>query len=122
MEDQAAVLIATCSPEIRALAVAARDRLRELLPDASEEVDTSARLIAFTYRPGTYKGLIVAIALHQAHVNLMFARGADLLTQDPTALLEGTGKKARHVKLTDPHRLTDPDLATLIRAAAALTT
>ncbi|MFI6533682.1 DUF1801 domain-containing protein [Nonomuraea sp. NPDC050547] len=119
MEDQAAALLATCSPEIRTLAGAARNFLRRLLPDAQEEVDEPARLIAYTYQPGTYKGLIVAIALHQAHINLMFARGADLLTQDPTALLEGTGKKARHVKIATESRLSDPDLATLVTAAAA---
>ncbi|MFI6292587.1 DUF1801 domain-containing protein [Nonomuraea sp. NPDC050790] len=121
MEDQAAALLATCTPEIRTLAGATRDFLRRLLPDAHEEVDEPARLIAYTYQPGTYKGLIVAIALHQAHINLMFARGADLLTQDPTALLEGTGKKARHVKISTEAALSSPDLASLVTAASTLT-
>ncbi|MBI5671023.1 MAG: DUF1801 domain-containing protein [Chloroflexi bacterium] len=34
---------------------------------------------------------------YQNHVNLGFARGVSL--PDPAGLLEGTGKKARHVKL-----------------------
>lgn len=54
-------------------------------------------MIGYTYKPGTYKHLIAAIAPHTRHVNLMFAVGAVLLDDDTTGLLQGTGKKARHI-------------------------
>jgi hypothetical protein len=46
----------------------------EVIPDAVEESDRSAKLIGYTYQPGTYKHLIAAIAPHSGHVNLMLRR------------------------------------------------
>lgn len=79
-----------------------RELVVEVLPEAIEEPDLSAKLLAYTYQPGTYKHLIAAIAPHATHVNLMLAKGADLLDSDPHELLEGTGKKARHIKFRSP--------------------
>jgi hypothetical protein len=53
----------------------------------------------------------------KAHVNVGFFRGAEL--PDPQALLEGNGKRMRHVRLA-PDRRVDPEaLKTLIEAAYA---
>ena len=53
----------------------------------------------------------------KAHVNVGFFRGAEI--SDPDALLEGTGKYMRHVKLM-PERDVDPTaLAKLIATAYA---
>ena len=54
-------------------------------------------------------------AVHATHVNLGFYRGADL--DDPAGLLQGSGKRMRHVKLK-PGEETDEDaLEALIVAA-----
>lgn len=121
MEDQITGLLSTCSPEVRELATAARALIREVIPDAREEVDTSARLIGYTFQPGTYKGLITAIALQKDRVNLMFGKGVELTANDPGGLLEGTGKLARHIKVRDLDRLADPGVRVLLTEAAALT-
>ena len=44
-------------------------------------------------------GFVCAIVLHKDHVNLQFARGTEL--KDPAKMLEGTGKKMRHIKIYD---------------------
>ncbi len=43
--------------------------------------------------------ICIAIVLHNDHVNLQFARCTEL--KDPAKILEGTGKKIRHVNIYD---------------------
>src|SRR2546429_7883834 len=84
--------------EVRELAMRARELMRELLPDAAEEIDTKPPLLGYTYRPGTYKGLILAIMPQKGYVNVVFSKGVELLELDSAGLPEGTGQVARHVK------------------------
>jgi hypothetical protein len=51
-----------------------RALLHDVMPDALEEFDTSAEMLAFTYQPGTYKGLIAAIVPQKEYVNLMLSK------------------------------------------------
>ena len=120
-DDAVTDLLATYDPSIRDLARRASALVREVLPDAVEELDTSAKLIAYSYLPGTYKGLILAVAPQRRYVNLMFSKGVELSEIDAEGLLEGTGKLARHVKLSSPEDLQTPALRDLIEAAAART-
>lgn len=114
-------LLVDASPVVRELAVRAAELIRGVVPDAAEEVDGPAKLLGFTYLPGTYKHLIVAVALHAAHVNIMFARGAELVEIDGSGLLEGTGKRARHIKVREAQTLSNPGVRALLEAAAART-
>jgi hypothetical protein len=57
------------------------------------------------------------IALHSKHVNLGFYRGAAL--KDRAGLLEGSGRKLRHVKIRDAALVRDPAIAALLREAIA---
>lgn len=50
-----------------------------------------------------------------AHVNVGFFRGAEL--DDPAALLQGSGKFMRHVKLRPGEEIDETALAALIEAA-----
>jgi hypothetical protein len=88
-----------------------------VLPDAIEQLDQPAKLIGYGV-DRTYKGLICGIALHKAHVNLMFARGTEL--PDPAGLLAGTGKRARHVKIAHPDDIDPPALRAVLQAAVEL--
>ena len=54
-------------------------------------------------------------AVHAAHVNIGFYRGADL--SDPAGLLEGSGKRMRHVKLRPGDEIDEGALEALIVAA-----
>jgi hypothetical protein len=51
----------------------------------------------------------------RAHVNVGFFRGAEL--PDPKGLLEGTGRRMRHVKLRPAEEVDAMALTTLIRTA-----
>ena len=119
--DAVTELFAPYPPEVRELAVRARALMRELLPDAAEEIDTKPPLLGYTYRPGTYKGLILALMPQKSYVNVVFSKGVELLELDSAGLLEGTGKVARHVKVRDADRLDHPGLRALVTAAAART-
>ncbi|HSK90092.1 MAG TPA: DUF1801 domain-containing protein [Euzebyales bacterium] len=114
-------LLAPFSPDVRQIALDLCALVRDVVPDATEEVDPSARLVAFTFIPGTYKGLFAAVALHRSHVNLMFSKGVELLGVDTSGLLEGTGKRARHIKFGERARVDTPDVRALIASAAKRT-
>lgn len=117
-ENELRALLAPFHADVQQLALAVCTLVRETVPDAVQELDQSDKLIGFTFRPGTYKGLIVAVALHRSHVNLMFSKGVELLELDSSGLLEGTGKQARHIRFADAERLADPAVRRLVRAAA----
>ena len=57
------------------------------------------------------------VGIFKAHVNIGFFQGAAL--KDPAKLLEGTGKRMRHVKLKPGHALDVAALDGLIGAAYA---
>ena len=58
------------------------------------------------------RDLLFAIAPHRQHVNLQFADGA--LLPDPGSLMEGTGKRIRHVKCRTPEDAARPALRALV--------
>ena len=110
--------LAGYSDEIQALTSQVRDLVLEVYPTAIEQVDPPSRIIAYG-KDRTYQGLICAIAPQRKYVNLMFARGTELA--DAEQLLEGTGKRARHVKVRSPEDVEKPGVRTLLKEAVALT-
>ena len=114
--------LAALDEPVRTLVARLRDAVRETLPALAEEADPKDRLLGYTTAPGTYRGLVVAVVAHRAHVNLMFARGAELAGNgdDPHGLLTGTGKKARHGTARSTADVDHPGLRDLIAAAGRL--
>jgi hypothetical protein len=55
------------------------------------------------------------IGVHGSYVNLGFYHGASL--DDPARLLEGNGKRLRHVKIHNATEVKNPALAALLREA-----
>jgi hypothetical protein len=64
------------------------------------------------------KGYVCAIVIHKDHVNLQFARGIEL--DDPERILEGTGKKIRHVKINNTKEINSDKLKNLVVEAVNL--
>lgn len=93
---------------VRPIAAAARELLDEGLPKARQA-------IKWGYPTWVGAGNVVALADHGEHVNLQFYRGARL--PDPSGLLEGTGKRMRHVKLRHARDVRTPGVKALVRAA-----
>jgi hypothetical protein len=120
-DDAVTSILDPFAPEVRELALAARDLVRSLLPDAVEELDARDRLLGYSFIPGTYRGLAVAIAPQRSYVNLMFSKGVELTAIDAKGLLQGTGKVARHVRIQRREDLDEPELRKLIQAAAERT-
>ncbi len=107
------------NPEVRQIAQKARLLILSVMPGAIEQVDPPSKIIAYGF-DRTYAGLVCAIAPFTAHVNLMFSRGAAL--PDPAGLLDGSGKRARHVKLKTLADVDHPGVRALLETAVAWAT
>lgn len=84
------------SPAVAEIARALRVAVLEAFPDAIEWFDPGNGLLAFG-STRTMRDLFLAIIPHKAHVNLQLVDGVDL--PNPGSRIEGTGKRARHVKV-----------------------
>ena len=104
-------------PEVRDLALGARELILRLAPEACEKVYVGWKTIGYS-RAGGMKDQFCAIGPQGTYVSLYFNRGADL--PDPSGLLEGTGKKMRHVNIRAAREIRSKPLASLIKAAARL--
>jgi len=106
-------LLSEHSAELQAIERALRAAIRSEAPDLVEQVDFGNKLIAFG-RSMKMRGLLFAIIAHQTWVNLQLADGADL--PDPHGVIEGTGKRIRHVKVRSAEMAGDPRVRDVIRA------
>ncbi len=87
--------LGTLAPDVADIARALRAAVLEQLPGAIETFDPGSGLLAIgTGR--SLRDLQFAIVPHTAHVNLQLVDGVDLPNHD--GRIEGTGKRARHVK------------------------
>jgi hypothetical protein len=100
-------------PELQAIEHALRALIRNAAPEAVETVDFGNKLIAFGWSM-KMRDLLFALICHKSWVNVQLADGADL--PDPTDIVEGTGKKIRHVKVRSLEEVARPALHELIRA------
>ena len=115
-----APLLESHSDEVQAIFLAVRALVRDVMPDAEEALDLPDRVLAFGYGPPggvRMRGLAIGLIPHSAHVNVQLADGADL--PDPAGIVEGTGKRIRHVKCRDLADVARPALRALIEAQAA---
>ncbi len=102
------------SQPVRNLSLQLRDLIFEIDPKVIEQLDKPAHLLAYGYAK-TYTHLMCVVILYKDYINLGFPRGVDL--PDPEGLLEGTGKRARHVKIYDTEQIESPEVAALIQAS-----
>lgn len=108
--------LAGTSTEVAEVARALRLVVLEAMPGAVEWFDPGNGLLAFgTAR--TMRGLLFAIIPHSAHVNLQLVDGVDL--PNPEGRIEGTGKRARHVKVRSIADTRAPWLTSAIAAQLA---
>src|SRR5918996_2412371 len=92
-------LMAPHTDAVRSTFLAARDLLHDVAPDATEQVDMPDRLLAYGFGPPggvRTRSFFVALIPHKSHVSVQLADRAHL--DDPTGIVEGTGKNIRHVK------------------------
>jgi hypothetical protein len=109
-------LLSEHPPELQEIEQALRVTIRAAFPDAVEQVDFGNKLIAFG-RSMKIRGLLFAIIAHKTWVNLQLADGAEL--PDPDGLVEGTGKRIRHVKIRSVEQASSKPVVALIDAQLA---
>ena len=104
------------SPEVAASARAIRAAILVAIPNAVEWFDPGNGLLAFG-ATRTMRDLMFAVVPHTAHVNLQLVDGVDL--PNPHGRIEGTGKRARHVKVRSIAEATAPWVTEAIAAQVA---
>lgn len=120
-DDGLGALLEGRPSEIVAVLRRARQLVLDVVPGATQQVDVPDHLVAYGTGSGggiRLRDLLIALVAHAAHVNVQFADGAVL--PDPAGLLEGTGKRARHVKCRTLSDVERPALRALIEAELAL--
>lgn len=114
-EDLLSELHADTTDNVRPIAT----RLREIVfagcPDAVEVVRLGDGASCIGVGPKKMSEAHVYIMPLKARVNLGFFHGANV--PDPHGLLEGTGKKLRHVKIKTMEDANKPEIEALIAAA-----
>ncbi len=117
MNDKLNAFLAAYSREAREIALSLRTLVLDVFPDAIEQIDPKSGIISYGF-DRTNSGLVCVIAPHLKHVNLMFSRGTQI--SDPSKLLDGTGKYARHVKIRSEEETQNPALRGLLEKATKL--
>ena len=91
-----------------------RSLIHETLPGLREMVKWSQPCFGYEEK-GMGMGAMLS---HREHVNLQLSRGAELADID--ALIEGTGKSIRHIKLWPGKPFPEDSLVRVLKAAARL--
>lgn len=108
-------VLANFTPDVGAVAMRARTLIIDLLPEVFEVIWVQQRIMGYGTGPKKQTEHFAWIQPAKKHVSLGFNYGAEL--PDPDGLLEGTGKKFRHVKLTTMAEVERPAVAKLVRSA-----
>lgn len=103
--------------EIFTRALRLRGVLLEQLPDITEQLDLSSRMIYYCYGQ-KYSELICVIIPSKKGLKLGFNRGVEL--PDPSGLLEGTGKISRYVVIRSEADAEREEVKALISAGLGL--
>jgi hypothetical protein len=106
-------LLARQTADVQAAARAIEAVIREELPDVVVQFDTGNALLAFG-RSMKMRDLLFAVIPHASWVNLQLADGALLPNRD--GLIEGTGKRIRHIKVRTAAGARDPRVQSAVRA------
>ncbi len=115
-EREVLAILKGSPPEVKALALATRELVLSLFPDAVETVHPGWGNVTWG-RSTKRKEQLFAMNPMKDRINLGVWNGTAL--DDPDGLLEGTGKAIRHVKIRDAAALKKPALTRLLKAALA---
>jgi hypothetical protein len=88
-----------------------REVLFANLPDIIEQIDVSAKMIAYCYGQ-KYSELVCVIIPSKKGLKLGFNRGNEL--PDPKKLLQGTGKISRYIEIKSEKEIKSAALKKLI--------
>lgn len=104
--------MAGTSIQVEQISLQLRELIIEIYPVVVEVPWPKQRIIGYGVGPKKMSEHFCYIAAQREYVNLGFYYGAEL--SDPEGLLEGTGKKLRHIKVRDVDQVTRPALREMI--------
>ena len=108
-------VIAGSSDHVRRIAARLRLLICDVYPDVVEVPWPRQRISGYGVGPKKMSEHFCYIGLQRDRVNLGFYHGAVL--PDPSDLLGGTGKRLRHVKVSDEAEVEGPSIRALIEAS-----
>jgi hypothetical protein len=108
--------LASQTDDVQAAARALEAIIRDELPEVVVQYDPGNGLLAFG-RSMKMRDLLFALIPHAGWVNLQLADGA--LLPNPDGLIEGTGKRIRHVKVRTAEAAAAPRIREIVRAQLA---
>jgi hypothetical protein len=108
--------VAGASDQAQALAYELRKLIVKVMPQVVEVPWPRMRLASYGVGPKKNTEHFCYISAQKNDVNLGFYYGAEL--PDPEALLQGTGKLLRHVKVREAKALRSPALRQLLKVAS----
>jgi hypothetical protein len=104
-------------PDVRTLTLMLRDVVLEEMAPCHEYIFTMGRRVVLLYGPTSrvIEDCVCMIGVYRQHANLQFTHGVELA--DPHGLLEGTGKRMRHLKIKAPSDLARQEIREFLRQA-----
>ena len=117
MVRQLDAFLAMYSRETRENVLCLRKLILNVFTKAVEQIDPKAEIITYRIQKSSVN-FVFAIVPHLKHVNLLFSKGAKL--PDPSNLLAGTGKLARHLKVKSEAEIQNPALRQLLEESLKL--
>jgi hypothetical protein len=106
-------VLAEHDPAVAEAARAVQRLIAESLPGAVVQFDPGDGLLAIG-TSAAMRGWLFAIIPHRAHVNLQLGDGVDL--PNPDGLIEGTGKRIRHVRVRSAEVAASPAIREVVQA------
>ncbi len=101
------------SSHVKEIAKRLRNLIIDLYPEVVEVPWPKQKIIGYGVGPKKMSEQFCYIGAHREHVNLGFYYGAEL--PDPEGLLEGTGKKLRHIKIREVEEVDQPAVRHLVQ-------
>jgi uncharacterized protein DUF1801 len=107
-------------PPVRSLGLGLRDLVLNELSPSHEYVFSMRSKLVLIYGSSerVLADAVCSISLFRQHVTLVFHHGVDL--DDTYAMLRGSGKAIRHIRVERPEDLTRPELKAYLRQARQL--
>ncbi len=109
--------LANHTADVQGAARVLEEVIRTELPDVVVQYDPGNGLLAFG-RSMRMRDLLFALIPHAGWVNLQLADGAQL--PNPDGLIEGTGKRIRHIRVPTAEKARSNPVRNAVRAQLAL--
>ena len=103
------------SSQVKEIARRLRKLFIDFYPEVVEVPWPKQKIIGYGVGPKKMSEHFCYIGAHREHDNLGFYYGAEL--SDPEGLLEGTGKKLRHIKVRKVEEVAQPALRHLVQSS-----